>query len=155
MLFVEQVFLIHHNPVNVNNVVSNYTVGSYLTTSKKNEQISKESIQYIDPVPLGVTDESAYKKVVTTQNYEYGALRGLPTKITSTTSQSGVINEIRNFYVNQATNPNYHNNKISLLNLFLKLHNIANLYCKFYLKSLFLFLYIFRLLPKLPNHLHQ
>jgi YD repeat-containing protein len=92
----------------IHNTVSNYTILSYFTVSAKSEIISQISTQYIDPVPLGVTDESAYKKVITTQNYEYGALRGLPTKITTTTSQSGVINEVRNFYVNQATNPNYH-----------------------------------------------
>lgn len=92
----------------ISNCLSNYYVGIYKVYSYKSEIKSQVSTDYIDPVPLGVTDESAYKKVVTTQNYEYGALRGLPTKITTTTSQSGVINEVRNFYVNQATNPNYH-----------------------------------------------
>ena len=45
--------------------------------------------------------EAPYKKVITTQTYEYGTLKGLPTKVTSTVSD-GSAKSTENVYVNQA-----------------------------------------------------
>lgn len=91
--------LFFEQPINVNNTASNYTIGSYIVESRKSELTQKQTIEYIDPVPLGVQDESIYKKIVSIQNYQYGNLRGLPTVITSSSSESGINNITKNFYV--------------------------------------------------------
>ncbi|NWK99583.1 hypothetical protein DM790_01975 [Flavobacterium collinsii] len=44
--------------------------------------------------------ESSFKKIITTQDYEYGTLRGLPNKVTASTSE-GTPRIIRNLYANQ------------------------------------------------------
>jgi YD repeat-containing protein len=44
--------------------------------------------------------EAPYKKMVTTQTYEYGTLRGMPTKVTMTNS-NGELHINENVYVNQ------------------------------------------------------
>jgi hypothetical protein len=88
---------------------------------KLNKVITKE---YIDPVPLtvyqpmyesdlGILDpietdtstlEAAYKKITNTQNYTYGTLKGLPTAITSSTSENTVENKTINTYINTPAN---------------------------------------------------
>lgn len=83
----------------INNCLSNYFIGHFRTNSYRKELLSINSIEYIDPVPLGVQDESIYKKIVSIQNYQYGNLRGLPTVITSSSSESGINNITKNFYV--------------------------------------------------------
>ena len=84
---------------NIANVVSNYTIGTYITVSSKNEIDYTETKEYIDPVPLGVTDESIYDKIVTTQDYDYGILRGSPITITENSSNNPVMT--RFYYPNQ------------------------------------------------------
>lgn len=88
-------------PASVDNSVSNYTIGVYPTTSLRYNLTTKKVVEYIDPVPLGVEDESVYKKIVTTQDYVYGPLRGLPTRVISSTSESAVNKTIRNYYANE------------------------------------------------------
>ncbi len=84
--------------VSMNNHISNYYIGTYRTISYKNEMTSSEIKEYIDPVPFNVTDESGYNKIVITQNYEYGSLRGLPIRITTSTSDLGTEKSVRNYY---------------------------------------------------------
>lgn len=83
------------------NVASYFTLGVYSTESKRGELIQKQTIEYIDPVPLGVLDESTYRKITSSEDYLYGALRGMPTHITSSTSQNSVTNLVKNYYTNQ------------------------------------------------------
>ena len=90
----------------ISNVVSNYTVGLYMTDSKQSVLTQKQTIEYIDPVPLGVTDESSYNKIVSLEEYDYGFYNGLPTKITTTTSDGSLV-EVNNFYVDQVASSNY------------------------------------------------
>uniref|UniRef100_UPI0030EE09B9 hypothetical protein n=1 Tax=uncultured Flavobacterium sp. TaxID=165435 RepID=UPI0030EE09B9 len=96
--------LLYATNATTSNIISNYTIGTYLTASSKNEIKSEETIQYIDPVPLGVADESIYDKIVTTQLYDYGALRGLPIKIS--TNSNDDLKETRYFYPNQVAQIN-------------------------------------------------
>ena len=84
---------------------------------KLNNVVSKE---YIEPIPLNLNiplftgvDQSitedyfshdlTFKKIITTQNYEYGTLRGLPTVVTTNTSDSSVVNKTVNTYLNTAS----------------------------------------------------
>lgn len=92
--------------VNINNAVTNYTLGFYKTESLRNELTQKQTIEYIDPVPLGVTDESTYNKIVSVEDYQYDSYNGLPTKITTSTSDGSLV-EVNNFYVDQVTSPDY------------------------------------------------
>lgn len=55
----------------------------------------------IEEIPLvQETVEASYKKIVTTQTYEYGTLRGMPTKVT-TTNSDGTVQNSESVYVNQ------------------------------------------------------
>ncbi|MEO8235548.1 MAG: hypothetical protein ABI549_09060 [Flavobacterium sp.] len=104
------------------NTLSNYFVGTYYTNSYSYKKTNEKQTTYIDPIPASLvpheyseTDDSSviyptqdqleapYKKLITTQTYEYGTLRGLPTKITTNTSDSAITNVIENKYVNQAS----------------------------------------------------
>jgi hypothetical protein len=80
--------------------------------------------EYIDPIPMSLYTplidsdlifsvmynpeiaalEANYKKIVTTQTFEYGALKGLPTVITSSTSDTNTVNKTINTYVNSVSN---------------------------------------------------
>ncbi|MCP2025424.1 hypothetical protein L1276_000564 [Flavobacterium sp. HSC-32F16] len=48
-------------------------------------------------------EEASFKKIITTQNYEYGILRGLPSKVT-VSSSDGSSKSVRNLYANQYSN---------------------------------------------------
>ncbi|MCL9805463.1 RHS repeat protein [Flavobacterium amniphilum] len=52
------------------------------------------------PGPTQETVEASYKKMITTQTYEYGTLRGLPTKV-STVMSDGTTQNSESVYVNQ------------------------------------------------------
>ncbi|WP_300567685.1 hypothetical protein, partial [Flavobacterium sp.] len=95
--------LLFMTPTNISNTASNYYIQQYRTYSYKNEVQTVTTKEYFDSVPLGTTDESSFKKSITTQNYEYGTLRGLPTKVTTVVEGSGKTQETRNYYVNQAS----------------------------------------------------
>jgi len=62
-----------------------------------NEVDFNSIIQYIESI------EAPYKKIVSTEAYSYGTYKGLPTEITTTTSQSNVVNKMVNTYVNTAS----------------------------------------------------
>ena len=98
--------------------MSNYWLSYFYTNSHGFKKIAEKEIAYIDPVPATLVAhvpsevedpnafptqnqlEASYKKVTSTQTYEYGALRGMPTKVTMTNSNGELqINE--NVYVNQ------------------------------------------------------
>jgi hypothetical protein len=101
------------------NTLSNYFIGNYYTTSYLFRKMGEKQILYIDPVPASLVAveltenddvpnpitqeqlEASYKKIITTQNFEYGTLKGLPTKITTTTSDSNISNITQNTYANQ------------------------------------------------------
>jgi hypothetical protein len=90
--------------MNTSNVLSGYYIGNYKINSHKCEPTFKQVTEYITPVPLGVEDESSYQKMITTQEYDYGDLRGLPTYVTSSTSIPGTDKITRNYYPNEAVN---------------------------------------------------
>lgn len=90
-----------NSPVSVNNTASNYSIGNLMIESKRSELTYKQVINFIEPVPVGAQDESIYKKIVTTEHYEYGTLRGLPTRVLSSTSENSILNIVQNYYVNQ------------------------------------------------------
>lgn len=118
--------LFFYAPANVNNTASNYTIGSYIVESKKSEITQKQTIEYIDPVPLGALDESIYKKIVTTQDFQYGNLRGLPTIVTSSSSESGISNITKNYYVtDDLSGMGLSTSQVDLLNI-LANKNIVN-----------------------------
>ncbi|MBD3581322.1 hypothetical protein [Flavobacterium selenitireducens] len=87
---------------NMGNTISNYATAAYPVESIRAELASKETLQYIDPVPLTATDETGYRKISNLEIYTYGEFVGLPTKITQSTSDSGINLETRSFYVNAA-----------------------------------------------------
>ena len=104
----------------INKIVSNYNIQYYHDYSYNLKLESKKSVSYIEPVPLNFTssilsfiddetipeqevDDTPYKKITTTQTYEYGTLKGLPTVVTTTTSESAVENKTVNTYVNTAS----------------------------------------------------
>jgi hypothetical protein len=91
--------LYFESPVSEGNTASNYTFASYFTKSSKSELLSKQVIEYIEPVPLDIVDESIYKKIITTENYTYGVLRGMPKEISISTSESNINKIIKNYYV--------------------------------------------------------
>ena len=101
--------LFFNPPVNENNCVSNFSFGVYKTESLRKELSNIQTIEYTDPVPIGVSDEANYKKITTTENYEYGLFRNLPTKITTINSDFSV-NEKRKYYVNDYNNSLYQQN---------------------------------------------
>ena len=59
--------------------------------------------------------EASFKKIITTQDYLYGTLKGLPTVVTTNTSDSAVVNKTVNTYVNTAsTLPSIPSNQIPI-----------------------------------------
>lgn len=99
-------------------VLSNYWIGYYQTNSHAFKKTAQKEVTYIDPVPATLIAhepnefedpndfptqeqlEASYKKIVTTQTYEYGALRGMPTKVTMTNS-NGDLQISESAYVDQ------------------------------------------------------
>lgn len=106
------------------NVASYFTLGVYITESKRGELIQKITKEYIDPVPLNVLDESPYNKIMSVENYQYGIFRGLPTKII-TYDSDGSTNEVNNYYVNQGTSPAYQTGLTSI-----QVNAVQSLYAK-------------------------
>lgn len=83
---------------------------------------SKKVIDYVEEIPLSfytimyenylfdeeidydkLYQEQFFKSIVTNETYTYGSLKGLPTEITFTTSESTVVNKTVNTYVNTAS----------------------------------------------------
>lgn len=76
-------------------------IGFYGVFSKKSQLGMVTSKEFAIPIPLNAISEIPYKPITTTQTYEYGDLVGLPTKITSTTSDAGKSSIIQNTYASQ------------------------------------------------------
>jgi hypothetical protein len=71
--------------------------------------------------------EAPYKKIITTQNFEYGTLKGLPTVITSNTSDSSIVNKTVNTYVNTAASlTNIPNNQIAIYPSLISQNRVAS-----------------------------
>lgn len=114
-LFTEQ------NPHTQGTATSNYFLKQYATLTFRNILESSEQIEYFEDIFMpnitfssnvesegsiilvDETNDSGFKKIITTQNYEYGSLKGLPTVITTNTSDSAVVNKTVNTYVNTAS----------------------------------------------------
>ncbi len=97
-------------------------LGYYLVNSFAFKQRSTLKIEYIEPIPISIYTplidseltfsiyynpeiaalEAPFKKITTTETYQYGTLKGLPTTITTSTSESGVDKKTVNTYVNTA-----------------------------------------------------
>ena len=106
----------------------NLDIGMYRIYSKKVSLIGKETKEYIDPLPitLQAINESNYKTVTTTQEYNYGALIGLPTVIKTTTSEENITKEIHNIYANQPNvMPGLTAGQITALNKLVALNKVA------------------------------
>ncbi|WP_298341122.1 hypothetical protein [uncultured Algibacter sp.] len=86
------------------NSLSGVYIGFYKTYENELQLESSEFTTYVDPVPLtDFENENNYDKVVATTSYEYESYVGQPTKITTTTSNSDVVLETKNYYVDQIT----------------------------------------------------
>lgn len=110
----------------IHNTLSNYSINYYYCDVYDIKKIKEIQIEYIDHLPASLVAvepnelnegiityttqdqlEAPYKKIITTQTFEYGTLKGLPTTITTSTSESGVDKKTVNTYVNTAaTLPN-------------------------------------------------
>lgn len=82
-------------------------MSSYVPYNQKEQMIFANEDPLYDPLeeipndfPTQEQLEAPYKKIVTTQTYEYGALRGMPTRVT-TTNSNGELHINENVYVNQ------------------------------------------------------
>jgi hypothetical protein len=104
------------------NTLSNYNISYYNSLTYGNKKIKEKIVNYISPVPANLVPyepselddqaiiyptqeqlEAPYKKIITTQTYEYGTLKGLPTAITTSTSEDAIVNKTVNTYVNTAS----------------------------------------------------
>lgn len=99
----KQVYSYSINAVPTDTTLSNLYIALYDVKTFSKKLISKSSNEYMDIVPLLTEDEAPYKKITTTQTYEYGTLKGLPTAITSSTSEDTTVNKTVNTYVNTAS----------------------------------------------------
>ncbi|WP_395054668.1 hypothetical protein [Flavobacterium sp.] len=98
-------------------ISSNYFIKSFLTTSYNTKlksvneatyfsdclvpEITNYNVFEVDTAFEQIPDDLSVKKLTTTQTYTYNNYRGLPTEVTTTTSNSGEINTTKNYYVNQ------------------------------------------------------
>jgi len=76
-------------------------IGFYNNYIFKQNLIQQTTTDYIQPLALGA-DENSVEKMVTTVDYEYGDLAGLPIKTTSTNSD-GKQQVLKNYYPDQVT----------------------------------------------------
>lgn len=74
----------------------NLYVGFYNFYAFKHKLMQEQTIAYLEPLALD-GDESTVAKVITTVDYEYGALAGLPIK-TTTTNSDGLQQIVKNYY---------------------------------------------------------
>ncbi len=126
--------------------LSSCYLGYYLVNSFDIKLTGTKKVEYIDPIPLSLysplieselafsiyynpeiaTLEAPYKKITTTETYQYGTLKGLPTTITTSTSESGVDKKTVNTYVNTAaTLPNIPTTQSALYTSLLNQNSVA------------------------------
>ena len=91
------------NFVPTNTTLSNYVYGTYSYKTFKKINTSTVTKEYYEPYSIYNSEDTNYKKIVTTQTFEYGALKGLPTIITSSTSDTNTSEKTINTYVNTAS----------------------------------------------------
>jgi hypothetical protein len=114
-------FYTEENPHIQGTATSNYFLKQYATLTFRNILESSQQIEYFEDIPMPIisfnsdvdsegsivqvdeTDDSLFKKITKTQNYVYGTLRGLPTQVTTNTSDSAIVNKTENTYVNTAS----------------------------------------------------
>jgi len=83
-------------------------LGKYDIFSRRIHIENQINIDYLDPVPLSTNilnptiDESAYRKIISTTDYEYNSYAGQPTKVTTTTSESNIKKVSTTSYVDTA-----------------------------------------------------
>lgn len=92
---------IYCSPMSASTILEPYNILGYHLHSLRIEPIEIKTIEYIDPVPLNVEDESNYKKIVTTQSFMYTSLVGLPIYVSTSTSTSSEYKRVRNYYANE------------------------------------------------------
>lgn len=115
------VYYPEENPYQPGTTTSNYYLKLYATLAFRNKLQSVEKINYIDDVLMPTItynstlelegeiteiiepNEVNVKKITTTQTYTYGALKGLPTEIQSSTSESNVFKKTVNTYLDNAS----------------------------------------------------
>jgi len=87
--------LTNANPVNVDDLY----IGGYSNYAFKQELVKQVTTEYIEPLLLGA-DEGSVEKLITTVNYEYGNLTGLPIKTTTTKSEGEVLKTVNTYPTN-------------------------------------------------------
>jgi len=83
-------------------------LGKYDIFSRRIHIENQTSTDYLDPVPIStnifnpIIDESNYRKITSTTDYEYGSYAGQPIKVTTTTSESNIKKFSTTSYVDTA-----------------------------------------------------
>lgn len=72
---------------------TNFDLAKYHLIARKKQLIQKKTIDFIN-APLSPS-------ITTTEDYEYGTLIGLPTAVTTTTSEDAIVNRVEYTYANQ------------------------------------------------------
>ncbi|RZJ36573.1 MAG: hypothetical protein EOO51_00190 [Flavobacterium sp.] len=85
----------------ISNVITNHQVGMYHTSAWLPTLDTIRTVQYIDPIPLGTTDESIYRRLQTDKSFTYDSYAGLPTEIRESTSKADEQLVTRNVYAKQ------------------------------------------------------
>ena len=98
-LFIHKLYdfcgAVDHNIDNLHIVL--YSIHGY-----NDNLVSQASTNYVDPVPIEDIENSIfYDQITATKTYEYNSFIGLPTKITTSLSNSDLILETKNYYVDQ------------------------------------------------------
>ena len=104
--------------------LSSIYLGYYFVNCYSSKLLSTKTKEYIEPIPMSlyqpmfISDlspepldvgidieqiEQPFKKIITTQIYTYGTLKGLPIEIESSTSESNVFKKTVNTYLNNAS----------------------------------------------------
>ena len=89
------------NSVPTNSTISNYIMAMYDVKSFDKKTVNTESKEFFGDLPKIDEDDSLFKKIVTTQEFTYGTLRGLPLE-TKNYSSDGSMLLTKNYYPNQA-----------------------------------------------------
>lgn len=102
-LIGKKVFDYSINTSPTNTTLTNFAYGLYSLKTFDKKLVNIIEKEYFDDYPINSLNDTPFKKIITTQNFEYGALRGLPTVITTNTSDSAIVNKTVNTYVNTAS----------------------------------------------------
>src|SRR5690606_32676376 len=91
-------------PVSAYTKMSAISIKGYYYHSIRIDLLNTSIKEYINPVPLSSlpVNETGYKKIIQNISYTYGDLAGLPTEIT-TISSDGEVNTNKKYYVNDVS----------------------------------------------------